>query len=95
VSTQSVLGFQPKVFNDVGYVNLGNYSTNDAMLQNKNLNAYFNYTKDLGKFKLMQQWVITTNCFKRRYQSGETRQPLNEDIATDPDINLQSYFGRI
>jgi iron complex outermembrane receptor protein len=33
---------------------------------------------------------------RERYQSGETRQPnLNEDIATDPDINLQSYFGRI
>jgi iron complex outermembrane receptor protein len=30
---------------------------------------------------------------RERYQSGETRQPnLNEDIATDPDINLQSYL---
>jgi iron complex outermembrane receptor protein len=65
VSTQSVLGFQPKVFNDVGYVNLGNYSTYTDALQNKNLNAYFNYTKDLGKFKI-DATVITTNCFKEK-----------------------------
>ena len=33
---------------------------------------------------------------KEKYQSGETRQPNpNEDVATDPDINLQSYFGRL
>jgi iron complex outermembrane receptor protein len=97
VSTQSVLGFQPKVFNDVGYVNLGNYSTYTDALQNKNLNAYFNYTKDLGKFKIDATAGYNYQLFQReRYQSGETRQPNpNEDIATDPDINLQSYFGRI
>jgi iron complex outermembrane receptor protein len=44
----------------------------------------------------MQQRVITTNCFKERNTNQEKldTQP-NEDIATDPDINLQSYFGRI
>jgi iron complex outermembrane receptor protein len=63
----------------------------------KNLNAYFNYTKDLGKFKIDATAGYNYQLFQReRYQSGETRQPnLNEDIATDPDINLQSYFGRI
>jgi iron complex outermembrane receptor protein len=63
----------------------------------KNLNAYFNYTKDLGKFKIDATAGYNYQLFQReRYQSGETRQPnLNEDIVTDPDINLQSYFGRI
>jgi iron complex outermembrane receptor protein len=63
----------------------------------KNLNAYFNYTKDLGKFKIDATAGYNYQLFQReRYQSGETRQPNpNEDIATDPDINLQSYFGRI
>ena len=40
VSTQSVLGYQPKAFSDPDYVNLGNYSSYTDALQNKNLNAY-------------------------------------------------------
>jgi hypothetical protein len=44
----------------------------------------------------MQQRVITTNCFKEKDTNQEKLDnPTNEDIATDPDINLQSYFGRI
>jgi TonB-linked SusC/RagA family outer membrane protein len=97
VSTQSALGFQPKPFSDTEYVNLGNYSTYTDALQNKNLNAYFNYTKDLGKFKIDATAGYNYQLFqKERYQSGELRQPNpNEDVATDPDINLQSYFGRL
>ncbi|MBE0393003.1 TonB-dependent receptor [Flavobacterium sp. PL002] len=97
VSTESVLGYQPKAFSDPGYVNLGNYSTYTDALQNKNLNAYFNYTKDLGKFKIDATAGYNYQLFqKEKYQSGETRQPNpNEDVITDPDINLQSYFGRL
>jgi iron complex outermembrane receptor protein len=32
---------------------------------------------------------------RERYQSEKLDNNPNEDIATDPDINLQSYFGRI
>ncbi|NRS89030.1 iron complex outermembrane receptor protein [Flavobacterium sp. 7E] len=97
VSTESVLGYQPKAFSDPGYVNLGNYSTYTDALQNKNLNAYFNYTKDLGKFKIDATAGYNYQLFqKEKYQSGETTQPNpNEDVITDPDINLQSYFGRL
>jgi iron complex outermembrane receptor protein len=97
VSTQSALGFQPKAFTDSGYVNLGNYSTYTDALQNKNLNAYFNYTKEVGKFNVDATAGYNYQLFqKERYQSGETRQPNpNEDVITDPDINLQSYFGRL
>ena len=97
VSNQSALGFQPKAFSDPGYVNLGNYSNYTDALQNKNLNAYFNYVKDLGKLKIDATAGYNYQLFqKEKYQSGETRQPNpNEDVATDPDINLQSYFGRL
>jgi TonB-dependent starch-binding outer membrane protein SusC len=97
VSTQSVLGYQPKPFNDPAYVNLGNYSSYTDALQNKNLNAYFNYTKDLGKLKIDATAGYNYQLFqKEKYSSGETRQPSpNEDVATDPNINLQSYFGRL
>lgn len=97
VSTESALGYQPKAFSDLGYVNLGNYSTYTDALQNKNLNAYFNYTKDLGKFKIDATAGYNYQLFqKEKYQSGETTQPTpNEDVITDPDINLQSYFGRL
>jgi iron complex outermembrane receptor protein len=71
VSTQSVLGFQPKVFNDVGYVNLGNYSTYTDALQNKNLNAYFNYTKDLGKFKIDATAGYNYQLFQREDTNQE------------------------
>ncbi|WP_163400763.1 SusC/RagA family TonB-linked outer membrane protein [Flavobacterium fluviatile] len=97
VSTQSALGYQPKPFNGPDYVNLGNYSSYTDALQNKNLNAYFNYTKDLGKFKIDATAGYNYQLFqKEKYQSGEVRQPNpNEDVITDPDINLQSYFGRL
>lgn len=97
VSTNSALGFQPKAFSDAGYVNLGNYSHYTDALQNKNLNAYFNYTKDLGKIKIDATAGYNYQLFqKEKYQSGETRQPNpNEDITTDPDVNLQSFFGRL
>ncbi len=97
VSTQSALGYQPKPFSSPDYVNLGNYSSYTDMLQNKNLNAYFNYTKDLGKIKIDATAGYNYQLFqKEKYQSGEIRQPNpNEDVITDPDVNLQSYFGRL
>ncbi|MCC9071998.1 TonB-dependent receptor [Flavobacterium sp. F-65] len=97
VSTQSALGYQPKPFSDPAYVNLGNYSSYTDALQNKNLNAYFNYTKDIGKIKIDATAGYNYQLFqKEKYSSGETRQPNpNEDVATDPDVNLQSFFGRL
>ena len=97
VSTQSALGYQPKPFNGPDYVNFGNYSSYTDALQNKNLNAYFNYTKDLGKLKIDATAGYNYQLFQReKYQSGETRQPNpNEDVTTEPDVNLQSFFGRL
>ncbi|MCV9929353.1 TonB-dependent receptor [Flavobacterium sp. LS1R49] len=96
-STLSALGYQPKAFNEVGYANFGNYNSYTNALQNKNLNAYFNYTKDLGKFKLDATAGYNYQMFqKEKYESGETRQPTPNELTTiDPDVNLQSYFGRL
>lgn len=97
VSTKSALGYQPNPFTSGDWVNLGNYSTYTDALQNKNLNSYFNYTKDFGKFKVDATAGYNYQLFqKEKYESGETTQPNpNEDVTTDPDINLQSYFGRL
>ncbi|CAM3560003.1 SusC/RagA family TonB-linked outer membrane protein [Flavobacterium chungbukense] len=98
-STESILGFQPVPFSSAGYVNLGNYDTYTDDLQNKNLNTYFVYTKNLGKLKLDATAGYNYQLFqKEKYQSGALTQPVetrNEDVITDPDINLQSYFGRL
>lgn len=96
-STQSALGYQPNPFSTGNWVNLGNYNSYTDNLQNKNLNTYFNYTKDLGKIKIDATAGYNYQLFqKEKYQSGETTQPTpNEDVITDPDINLQSFFGRL
>jgi TonB-linked SusC/RagA family outer membrane protein len=96
-STLSALGFQPSAFSTGNWVNLGNNNTYTEDLQNKNLNTYFNYTKDFGKLKVDATAGYNYQLFqKEKYESGETTQPTrNEDVITDPDINLQSYFGRV
>ncbi|MBF7092302.1 TonB-dependent receptor [Flavobacterium sp. ALJ2] len=96
-SIESALGYQPKAFTEQGYANFGNYNSYTNTLQNKNLNAYFNYTKDLGKFKLDATAGYNYQMFqKEKYVSGETRQPNPVELTTiDPDVNLQSYFGRL
>ncbi|WP_426090346.1 SusC/RagA family TonB-linked outer membrane protein [Flavobacterium sp. DSR3-2] len=97
VSTQSILGFRPRTFTEANYVNLGNYSSYTDALQNKNLNAYFNYIKNFGKLSVDATAGYNYQLFeKERSQTGEIRQPNpNQDVITDPDINLQSYFGRL
>ncbi|MGN7809119.1 SusC/RagA family TonB-linked outer membrane protein [Flavobacterium sp. 22076] len=98
-STESALGFQPTAFSSGTWVNLGNYDTYTDDLQNKNLNAYFVYSKNLGKLKLDATAGYNYQLFqKEKYQSGALTQPAatrNEDVITDPDINLQSFFGRL
>ncbi|KRD11019.1 SusC/RagA family TonB-linked outer membrane protein [Flavobacterium sp. Root901] len=98
-STESVLGYQPNPFSNGNWVNLGNYDTYTDDLQNKNLNTYFVYSKNLGKLKLDATAGYNYQLFqKEKYQSGALTQPAatrNEDVITDPDINLQSFFGRL
>lgn len=98
-STESALGYQPNPFSSGNWVNLGNNNTYTDDLQNKNLNTYFVYSKNIGKLKLDATAGYNYQLFqKEKYQSGELTQPAasrNEDVITDPDINLQSYFGRL
>ncbi len=98
-STESALGYQPTAFSSGTWVNLGNYDTYTDDLQNKNLNTYFVYSKNLGKLKLDATAGYNYQLFqKEKYQSGALTQPAatrNEDVITDPDINLQSFFGRL
>ncbi|RKR09788.1 iron complex outermembrane receptor protein [Flavobacterium sp. 90] len=97
VSNESALGYQPNVFTSGNWVNLGGDIHYTDSRQNKNLNTYFNYTKDLGKFKIDATAGYNYQLFQRvGYDSGQTREPNpKEDVTTDPDVNLQSYFGRL
>ena len=96
-STESAIGYQPNLFTSGNWVNLGTYTSYTDNRQNKNLNTYFNYTKDLGKFKIDATAGYNYQMFEREgYNSGQTTETLTRaDITTDPDINLQSYFGRL
>jgi len=97
VSNQSITGFQLNNFSSGNWNNVGDYKSYTDARQNKNLNAYFNYTKDIGKFKVDATAGYNYQLFQREgYVSGDTRRPTPlEDVETDPDINLQSYFGRL
>lgn len=97
ISTQSAAGFQPKAYTSGEWVNLGSYTRFTDTRQNKNLNAYFNYVKELNKFKIDATGGYNYQLFERvGYNSGDIRRPNpQEDVATDPDINLQSFFGRL
>lgn len=98
-SAESALGYQPNPFSSGNWVNLGNNDTYTDDLQNKNLNTYFVYSKNLGKLKLDATAGYNYQLFqKEKYQSGALTQPVetrNEDVITDPDVNLQSFFGRL
>ena len=96
-STNSVSGYQPKAFSTGQWTNLGNERHYTDSRQNKNLNAYLNYVKEFGKFKVDATGGYNYQLFERKaYTTGEIRQPNPaEDVTTDPDINLQSYFGRV
>jgi TonB-linked SusC/RagA family outer membrane protein len=96
-STNSITGYQPKTFSSGQWTNLGDYKTYSDSRQNKNLNAYLNYVKEFGKFKVDLTGGYNYQLFEREgYASGDLRRPTPaQDVATDADINLQSYFGRV
>lgn len=98
VSDQSITGYQPKSFSSGEWVNLGGYSHYTDARENKNLNTYFNYIKEIGKFKVDVTAGYNYQLFSRvGFDSFQTVDPSAKapDFTTDPDINLQSYFGRL
>ncbi|RKS94518.1 iron complex outermembrane receptor protein [Flavobacterium limicola] len=95
-SPNSITGFQLNTFSSGQWTNVGDYKKYTDTRQNKNLNAYLNYVKEFGKFKVDLTGGYNYQMFEREgYVSGDLRRPNPaQDVATDPDINLQSYFGR-
>ncbi|GEP51596.1 SusC/RagA family TonB-linked outer membrane protein [Flavobacterium noncentrifugens] len=100
-STTSINGYQPIAFSAASaskpWEDLGDYSSYTDDRQNKNLNAYLNYVKDFGKFRVDVTGGYNYQLFQREgFSSGATIRPNPQsDVTTDPDINLQSYFGRV
>ena len=95
-SNTSISGYQAIPFSKPGWTNVGNYRDYTDSRQNKNLNAYLNYVKDLGNIKVDLTAGYNYQLFQRvGYNSGElTRPNPATDVTTDADINLQSYFAR-
>jgi TonB-dependent starch-binding outer membrane protein SusC len=96
ISTNSINGFQVKPFSGGGWTNTGGYKEKNDSRQNKNLNAYLNYVKQLGKFKVDLTGGYNYQLFQaENFNSFDLRRPDKPaDVNTVADVNLQSYFGR-
>ncbi len=83
------------------YVNYGadNYFWDDR--QNQLLDAYLVYNKEIGKLNIEATAGYSYQHFEaEQYNSGNVLSPTwdpiaTPDVNTEPDINLQSYFGRL
>ncbi|WP_296142504.1 SusC/RagA family TonB-linked outer membrane protein [uncultured Flavobacterium sp.] len=95
----SVQGFQLGTYSlhNGSYKNLGSFTYFNDEKENKLLDAYLVYTKEIGKFNLDLTGGRSYQEFtKVGYSSGNSVDPTaNPDVTTDGVINLQSYFGRM
>ncbi|MNK16803.1 TonB dependent receptor [compost metagenome] len=79
------------------YKNFGSHTYFNDDRQNKLMDAYFVYSKEIGKLNLDVTAGYSYQQFLAEiYNSGEMSNPNSiSDVQTDPEINLQSYFGRV
>jgi TonB-linked SusC/RagA family outer membrane protein len=97
LANTSRAGFSTGTISGGNFINFGSYSNFTDTKQNKLLDAYFVYAKEIGKLKLDLTGGYSYQYFKREsYNSGNIYDPKQvPDVNTNPDINLQSYFGRL
>lgn len=81
------------------YQNYGSLTWFEDERQNKLLDAYLVYENEFNKFKLDLTAGYSYQFFEGwQYNSGNVYDPLSSasaDVNTNPDVNLQSYFGRL
>jgi TonB-linked SusC/RagA family outer membrane protein len=79
------------------YQNFGSETYFKDRRQNKLLDAYLVYAKSVGKLDLDLTAGYSYQLFEgEQYNSGNIFDPnAISDVNTNPDINLQSYFGRL
>ncbi len=93
----SPAGFQTGNYSNGTYQNFGSYTYFNENKENKLLDAYLVYTKEIGKFNLDITGGYSYQDFKWvGYSTGNVYDPNSQpDVFTRPEVNLQSYFGRM
>jgi TonB-linked SusC/RagA family outer membrane protein len=97
LSNLSPSGYSTGNISTGNFVNYGasNYFSDER--ENKLLDAYLVYTKQLGKLNIDFTGGYTYQNFTaQQYNSGNEVDPNSiSDVNTEPVVNLQSYFSRL
>lgn len=93
----SPAGYQTGSYSGGTYENLGSSSYFWDKMENKLLDTYLVYTKEFGKFAMDLTAGYSYQDFKKEaFSTGNRFDPnAQPDVVTDPEVNLQSYFGRL
>lgn len=93
----SPAGFQTGNFSSGTYQNFGSFAYFNENKENKLLDAYLVYSKEIGKFNLDVTGGYSYQDFKwKGFSTGNIYDPNSQpDVFTRPEVNLQSYFGRM
>ena len=97
VENTSIAGFQTGSYSTGTYNNLGAFTYFNDEKENKLLDAYLVYAKEIGKFNLdVTGGYSYQNFTKVAFSTGNIYDPNSiQDVVTDGVVNLQSYFGRM
>ena len=97
LANTSPAGYQTGTYSGGNYQNFGSrtYFWDDR--QNKLMDAYLVYTKEIGKLNLDVTGGYSYQQFlASQFNTGNQFDPnAVADVNTEPEINLQSYFGRV
>lgn len=93
----SPAGYQTGNFSAGNYQNFGSHTYFWDERQNKLLDAYLVYAKTFGNVNLDVTGGYSYQQFlAEQYNSGNMNDPNSlADVNTEPEINLQSFFGRM
>lgn len=101
LSNQSRAGHITGNISSGNYMNYGSHTRFTDARQNKLLDAYGVYTKEIGKFDIEATAGYSYQNYKaEQFNSGNVNDPIYNpetmsDVNTEPVVNLQSYFGRV
>ena len=92
----SPAGYQTGVFSSGTYENFGSQTYFWDKRENKLMDAYFVYTKEVGNMNVdLTAGYSYQNFESQQFNTGNIYDPSAEaDVYTDPGRNLQSYFTR-
>ena len=97
LSDQSRAGYITGNISSGNYMNFGSHTRFTDTRQNKLLDVYGVYTKEIGKLDIEATAGYSyQNYDAEQFNSGNIVDPNSvADVNTEPVVNLQSYFGRV